>query len=317
MNYEVILLPALYVLAALAVVITLIRGVTREVTGVAEDGLKTVRWGYRVRNLKVAAVILVAAAVVIPALVVTPPGHRGVIYSQSGGIDLNERPEGLSFVIPYFQTPHQVNVRSQKLEVEAFAQTADLQEVTVKASINYHVAPTLAAELYQGVGSDYAAILIAPAALQRLLAEVGLIEAEFFASSRNALAVAIVSGIESQLGAAGIVVEYVNIEDALFQPEFITAVQNKVIAKQLIETTLRGVQSAENIADQVVATADGEAAAILTVATAQAQANDLLDASLTSDVLKWTRIGAWDGVLPTTLLGASDALNALIEIGAN
>ena len=317
MNYEVIILPALYVASALAILVTLIRGVKREATGVADDGLQTYRWGYSSRNLVIAGIILGVTAIVIPALVVTPPGHRGVIYSMWGGVSNDERPEGLSLVVPYAQTPHQVNVRTQKIEIEAFAQSLDLQEITVKASINYHINPSLAAEVFTQLGPKYAETVIAPAALQRIDAEVGLIAAIDFAAARNTLASNVVAALDDQLGAYGIIIEYVNIEDALFQEPFIAAVQRKVIALEDAETELRNVERAKNQAAQVVAEAVGTATAIERVATAQANANDAINASLTTDVLLWQRLLSWDGVLPTTLLGGDDALGALIEIGAD
>ncbi len=317
-DYEVIILPFLYVVSALAVLITLVRGIQRTETGTAEDGLATHRWGYNTRNLKIAGMILGVAAIIIPSLVVTPPGHRAAIYSMFGGVSTQERPEGLSLVFPYAQTPHQINVRTQKIEIEAFAQSKDLQEVTVKTSVNYHIDPTQAAELYDELGGNYEETVIAPAVLQRTDAEVGLIEALDFAAKRGELATSIQTALELQLGGYGIVVEYVNIEDAIFQSAFIASVEQKVIAGQTVETELRLVDAAQSIADQVVKAAEGEAAAIIAVANAQADANDVIDASLTNDVLLWQRINRWDGILPATLLSAGDdSLDVLIEIPAN
>jgi regulator of protease activity HflC (stomatin/prohibitin superfamily) len=209
-----------------------------------------------------------------------------------------------------------VNVRTQKVEIEAFAQSKDLQEVTVKTSVNYHIDPTQAAELYDELGGNYEETVIAPAVLQRTDAEVGLIEALDFAAKRGELATNIQAALELQLGGYGIVVEYVNIEDAIFQSAFIQAVEVKVIAGQTVETELRLIDAAKHLADQVVEAAEGEAAAIIAVANAQANANDVIDASLTSDVLLWQRILQWDGILPSTLLGASDSLDVLVEIPA-
>ena len=111
--------------------------------------------------------------------------------------------------------------------------------------------------------------------------------------------------------------EYVNIEDAIFQSAFIASVEAKVIAGQTVETEERLVKAAEHIAQQVVEGAEGQAAAILAIAIAQADANDKLDASLTNDVLLWQRINRWNGILPATLLSAGyDSLDVLIEIPA-
>jgi prohibitin 2 len=315
MNYEVILLPALYVLTALAVIGVLVRGITRTVTEVDDDGLNRVRWSYQGRQLRRAAYIVGVAALVIPALVVTPPGHRGVIHSQIGGVSMNERPEGLSLVLPYWQTPHQVNVRTQRIEIEAYAQSKDLQEITVKASLNYHIEPDRAAEIFQNLGAGYPDTVISPALLQRIDAEVGLIEALNFASARGQLANDIEAALDEQLGGYGIVIEFINIEDAIFDSDFIAAVKAKVIADETAEKEFRLIAAAESQAAQVVAAAEGEAEALLAVATAQAEANRLIDSTLTEQVLDWRQILRWDGILPTTLL-AGDEPGILLNVGA-
>ena len=162
-----------------------------------DDGLRPI--GYRIGNSFRAVGWAAAVLVASTALVVTPPGHRGVVYSQSGGVITAERVEGLSFIIPLVQSAVQIDVRTQKYEVEAFAQTKDLQEITVPIAVNYHVDPRLAAELYQEVGRDYERVVIRPAVLQHAKAAVGQVRAVDFAVQRAQLATDIASTLEAEL----------------------------------------------------------------------------------------------------------------------
>jgi regulator of protease activity HflC (stomatin/prohibitin superfamily) len=69
------------------------------------------------------------------------------------------------------------------------------------------------------------------------------------------------------------------------------AAQNKVV-------------QAKAEADQVIATAQGAAQATLINAKAQADANQLLNASLTDTLVRWQAIAKWNGTMPNVTGGA-------------
>lgn len=303
MEYVVLLQPALFVIAGVLALVALFKGFYRDVPN--EDGYARLR--FRSGVSRRVAVPLLALALLAPAIVVTPPGHRGVIFSQSGGVQSNERVEGLSFILPYFQSAIQMDVRTQKYEVELFAQTLDLQEITVPMAVNYNVLPEIAAELYQEVGRDYEDTIIRPAALQIGKQSIGLVKAVDFARERAALAEDIFDSLYQELLPRGIVVTFVAVEDAVFDPLFIIAVKNKVIADERASEQERLVAATLAEAEQVRAAASGVADAILVEAMAQAEANEILALSLSLDLLTWQRILQWDGSLPNTLLSGGEA----------
>jgi regulator of protease activity HflC (stomatin/prohibitin superfamily) len=314
-QYVVLLTPALLVLTVAGVIYQFARighrvqiedaelG-TRKVTKVHEPG----------KRLRRALTIAAAGFTISAALVITPPGHRGVIYSQSGGVQTTERVEGLSFIVPYFQSAIYMNVRTQVWEADLKLQTKDVQEVEVPLAVNFHADPRLAAELYQSVGRDYADIVIRPAALQIAKAEVGQVIAEAFPQQRDAIAAAVNARLTAELAPRGIVVEFTSIKDAVFQPGFINSVERKVVAAQDAITEANKIQLEENRKQQAIRRAEGEAAAIEKVAAAQAQANRDIAASLDSDLLTWARIQKWGGQLPETFLGDGDPLDLLFNI---
>lgn len=272
------------------------------------------RRGRRVKTWIVGAgAAVLGALVIVPAIGVVPAGHRGVIYEWNGGVDRAERGEGITLLLPWVQTMKPVSVRTQKVfSPKVFSQSRDLQEITVEASVNYHVDPARAAELYQEVGLDYATVVVQPALFQRTKAAIGKVLAEDFALGRENLAEKVQAKLVAQLDKYGIVVEFVNIEDAIFDKQFIAAVKAKIIAEQKAAEERRLIEAEAAIKEQTIIKAEAEARAVRVKADADAYANDVLDRSITNELLRWRWINTWNGQTPTTIL--SDDAKALLGI---
>lgn len=306
MTYETFIQPALALFGVLAALIVLVKG--RVKVEVEKFGTKVVETQLRKGAFKQSAALMAATALIVPALAVVPAGHRGVVYSATGGISEVERPEGFSVIVPLLQHVYSMNVRTQRFFTDkAFAQTLDLQEVTLVISVNYHVVPDQAAELYREVGTGFSETVVAPAVLQLVKERVGLVAAADFAGSRATLASDIRTVLSDQLEGYGIAVEYVNIEDAIFDPAFIQAVKDKVIADQEAAEQRRLIDAVDAQREQAVIQAEGRAASILIEAEAQAEANALVASTLTADLLVWREIVQWNGILPTTQVNGGDA----------
>ncbi len=304
-GYEVLIQPALYAASLIAILVALFKGA----------GRKKKRFRLRKGAGRRALLTLAVAAVIVPAIVVTPPGHRAAIFNLRGGVSDIERGEGVSLIIPYVQTARMVNTRTQVFtNDEVFAQSSDLQEITVHVAVNYHVDPDQAAELYQQVGLGYELTIIQPAVLQLVKQEVGLIKAADFAVNREPLARAVERELEAQLGPFGVVVEFVNIEDAVFDPDFISAVKDKVIADELADKERRLIEAEAAKKEQVILQAEAEEQKRLIEARGEKRAIEEVASALSftnEEYLEWVRLLRWDGVLPATLLG-SDAGGLLI-----
>ena len=109
-------------------------------------------------------------------------------------------------------------------------------------------------------------------------------------------------------------VEYVNIEDAIFDPAFVKAVKLKIIAQQEAKRQENLIAAKAAVKQQTIINAQATARATLIKAIAQAQANKKVAASLTNALLNWRFFDTWDGTMPTTLLGsAANALNLLLQ----
>jgi regulator of protease activity HflC (stomatin/prohibitin superfamily) len=265
--------------------------------------------------LRRAALSLLASFLIVPAIAVVPAGFRGVVYQWNGGVQQTPRGEGVSFLVPWLQHLTVMSVRTQKLYSDkVFAQSADLQEITVVASVNYHVDPLRAPSLYQRVGLQYASTVIQPALYQRTKAAVGQIQAIDFAKERDALALTIQGQLTDQLKGYGIVVDYVNIEDAIFDPAFVGAVKAKIIAHQQALQQENLIAAKRAIKAQTIINAEASARSVLIKATAQAKANKLVAASVTPVLLSWQYLVRWNGTLPSTLVGSGQTPSLFLNV---
>ena len=92
-------------------------------------------------------------------------------------------------------------------------------------------------------------------------------------------------------------------------PSVKEAVDMKIKATQLAQQKENELRQTEADKQKEIVQAEGKAAAILKVAEAQAQANRLLNASLTPTLVDYKKIERWDGKLPHV-----SGANALINL---
>jgi regulator of protease activity HflC (stomatin/prohibitin superfamily) len=321
MEYITLIQPALLAATIIATVVLAARGFSRgeaETILVADEEITKRPLTFSKRSGLRATATFVGGLLVTMALVVTPPGHRGIVYSAVGGVSDNERTPGYSLVVPLLQSAIMMNVQTQKYFTdEAFAQSADLQEITVVIAVDYHLEPTKASDVYDDIGKEYEDKVIRPAVFQLAKQEVGLVLAEDFALQREQIATSIFNQLVPMLASYGIVVEFVAIEDAIFQPAFIAAVQAKVVAEQRAQEQINLVPEAKARADQAVKIAQGQRDATILVAEGEAKAIEEVSSALgftPDEYLTYLFEQQWDGVFPSTFVGSSD-LGILLGIG--
>lgn len=246
--------------------------------------------------------VIAGLGIVYSTLVITPFGHRSVIWSV-GGVSYEERQPGLSFIVPGVQRAYALDVREQRYttideegRANAFVQSSDLQEITVRASVVYRVQPDRAAELYDDVGPDYVLAIVEPLFFDAIKEAGGQVEAEAFASNLATIANDVEAIVAPQLAQRGIQVQSVALEDAVFDPDFILSVKDKVIALQEAEEQRRLVEAERARKQQVELQAEAE----------EARATSL---GLTPEqYLEWLWLQRWDGILPSTLLGGEEGV---------
>jgi len=88
-------------------------------------------------------------------------GERGILL-QFGAVKDRVFDEGLYFKIPFVQSVVKIDVKIQKDEVPASASSKDLQVVTSKIALNYHLDPDSVNKIWQEVGKSYNSRIISP-----------------------------------------------------------------------------------------------------------------------------------------------------------
>src|ERR1035437_11037355 len=128
---------------------------------------------------------------------------------------------------------------------------------------------------------------------------------EVISSKRDELQGAIQKSLSLELNKMGFALDKVNL-GASHLPQILEAqMQQKMAAQQQAQQAEYELQKQEMLAKAEVAKAQGEAQSILVRAKAQAEANRLLQSTLTANLVQSKAIDKWNGVLPQVAGGAT------------
>ena len=235
-----------------------------------------------------AVVILLAVMFIFGATGTVGAGERGVLL-QFGAVKDRVFGEGLYFKLPFVQQVVKMDVKIQKDEVPASASSKDLQIVTSKIAINYHLAPESVNQIWQEVGKDYNSRIIAPSIQEAVKAVTAKFTAEELIIEREDVKNQIKINLAERLIKNNIIVDEINITSFDFSDAFNAAIEAKVTAEQLKLKAERDLERIRIEADQKVVEAEGKAKAIRTEAEALSSNPRVVD-------LRW--IEKWDGKVP-------------------
>jgi len=116
----------------------------------------------KIKKIISSAVIgIIALVIIFGSFGTVGAGERGV-FLQFGAVKDKILGEGLYFKIPIIHSVVKIDVKTQKDEVPASASSKDLQMVTSRIALNYHLAPDSVNRVWQEVGKDYNTRIIAP-----------------------------------------------------------------------------------------------------------------------------------------------------------
>jgi len=232
-------------------------------------------------------------------------GERGVVLKW-GAVTGETKGEGIYFVTPFAQRVHTMSVQTEAYEAAASAASKDLQDVQTVVTLNFSLDPGRVNETYQELRDDYVVRIIKPGVQEAVKAVTAKYDAEQLIAERPAVKEAIQTVLTTRLGQHGMIIDTVNITDFQFSSSFTASIEAKVVADQRakeaenklkqIEVEARQakqyaegqakalIEQAEGDKQAAITRAQGEAKAILEVATAQAEANNMLNVTIT-DIL--------------------------------
>jgi regulator of protease activity HflC (stomatin/prohibitin superfamily) len=210
------------------------------------------------------------------------PGERGIVMNF-GAVQEKVLPEGLHMRIPIMQDIVLVDVKVQKAETDAAAASADLQDVSSRVALNFHIVPDKANIVYQNIGIHFKERIIDPAILEVVKA----VTAKYSAEAMRA-------ALSDRLMIHNIAVDAFSIVIFSFSKIFTEAIESKQTAEQLALKAKRDLDRIRIEAEQKI-----------TAARAEAESLRLQRANISLDLIELRKIEAnikaidkWNGVLP-------------------
>lgn len=266
----------------------------------------TQNWEYETGDPKIGKLIghvsiwLIAFFTLMGCWTIISPGERGVVI-QLGSVQDKIMTEGFNLKFPWLQKVKKLDVKTQKEEVGVSAASKDLQTVTTKIALNYHLTPDRVNKLWQLVGSEYKTRIIDPAIQEAVKASTAKFTAEELITKRSEVKEATKTILAERLAKEFIFVDELSIVDFDFSKSFNDAIEAKVTAEQNALAAKNKLEQVKFEAEQRISQAKGEAEAI----RIQAQA---IQAQGGADYVKLQWIKQWSGILPTTMLGDNTPL---------
>ena len=264
------------------------------------------------RIVTMAVIAFALAILLLCSFTKVPTGHTGVITTFGKVADYT-LDAGIHFKAPW-QRVVKMDNRVQKHSVELSCFSSDIQEVKVNYTLNYQISKTNAMTIYGTIGKEYFDTVITPNISEAVKVASAKYTAESLINDRGKLATDIETNLVSLLTPYNIEVVGTSIEDIDFTDAFTNAVEAKQVAQQ-------DKLKAQTVAEQKVIEAnaaaevkkinvDAEAYEIQVRADAEAEANKKINASLSQNLIDYTRAQRWDGKYPTYFGGEG----ALIDL---
>ena len=259
----------------------------------------------------VATAVVLVLCLGLGCMANVPTGHTGVL-TTFGKVEDNTLEAGMNFKAPWQEVIVMDN-RVQKQSTDLMCFSSDIQEVSMKYTVNYQISSKDAMTIYKTIGVDYYANIIIPNITEAVKTAVAHYNAEALVSGRSELSQVIQEDLTARLAAYNIIVVSASIEDMDFTDAFTNAVEAKQVAEQnklkaqteaeqrVIEAeaaaTIKQV-NAEAEANAKKIAADAEAYEIGVKATAEAEANKQLAESITKELIDYKYYETWNGELP-------------------
>lgn len=248
----------------------------------------------------IAALIITAVLIGLSCMANVPTGHTGVL-TTFGKVEDRTLEAGMNFKAPW-QSVVKMDNRVQKQSTDLICFSSDIQEVTMKYTVNYQISSANAMIIYKTIGTDYYNNIIVPNITESVKTEVAKYSAEALVSDRSSLSRAIQENLTVRLEAYNIIVVSASIEDMDFTDAFTDAVEAKQVAEQnKLKAQTEAEQKvieAQAEADVKKTQADAEAYEIRIKAAAEAEANEKLAESITQALIDYKYYETWDGKLP-------------------
>lgn len=272
------------------------------------------------KYLLIGATVAALSIVGLSSLYTVDEGHVGVVKTWSEAT--SQVGPGLNFKIPFMQTVEEMEVRQRKFVEELSAATADRLAISASVSLNWTIDKEVALQLFVDYGglAQFENRILAPKLRNAAKSALGRFTADQMVSERQLVVEEISRQMIEAVKDFPITVNSQQLENFRLPQKYLDAVLAKQEAKENAEReehlleqqrlkSLQAVNTAEADKKSKIARAEGEAQAILLKAEAEAGAIELVNEQLSKsgNYVDLVRAKAWDGKLPSTLIGEGSA----------
>jgi len=246
-------------------------------------------------KIVVKSIIGIVIFITMASFTLVGAGQRGILITM-GKVEDRILGEGLNFKFPFVQSVKKVDVKTQKEEVGVSAASKDLQTVTSKVALNFHLEATQVNQLWQKIGKEYKERIIDPAVQEAVKSATAKYTAEELITKRSEVKDTVKLLLAERLKVEYIAVDEFSIVDFDFSPRFNKAIEDKVTAEQNALAAKNKLEQVKYEAEQRITTAKGEAEAIRIQALAiQSQGG--------AEYVNLKAVEKWNGVLPSYMMG--------------
>lgn len=244
--------------------------------------------------IALSVVIIIFLLFTVNPFVIISAGNRGVVLNW-GAVSNIILDEGIHFRVPISQKVVEINVQTQKIEVNVSAYSKDIQTVESRIALNYHITPDAANKLYQEIGLDYENKIINPAIQESVKATTAKFNAQELIEERAKVKEDIKSSLKDRLAIWNIMVDEFSIANFDFSEQYEQAVEAKQTAQQNALKAKNDLERIKFEAEQQITRAKAEAETIRIQAAAITQQGG-------KDYVQLKAVERWDGKLPSQMI---------------
>ncbi|KAA1040043.1 prohibitin family protein [Macrococcus equipercicus] len=240
------------------------------------------------------AILLLGALILFMSIEKVPQGYQAVIYSVSG-VKEQTKPAGWHIISPLDKAVH-YPIRTQTKEYDDLnVATSDGKNLNMDISVNYHVDPTKVVNIFnkfgnadiEGLESGFLRTRVQDG-LRQSVAKFSVIET--FGVKTSEIKKNTIEMLQDNLTKQGFIVEDIAISSPKADKATQAAIDERVKANQELERAKTDRAIAEENAKKKKIEAEGQAAA-----------NEILEKSLSDQIIRKQMIDKWDGKQPITI----------------
>lgn len=252
--------------------------------------------------LGILSTVLVIAFILIPFSFHTVDAGEVAVVKHFGEAKA-VRSAGLHFDLWATNTYVVYDAKVQKVDIETMTYSSDAQTMDVSMTLQYSINPDEVIEITKQYGSlDLLQAKLESIVIEKTKAVLSSYKAMDIIANRAEMSPKVEEAIRAAVGEEyHVAINTVVLTNIDFSDAFESAVEDKMIAEQKL-------LQAEYENQTTIAQAQAKADALVIAAQGEKDANEMLQKSLTAEILKSQWIDKWNGELPDTMAGDDTTL---------